>query len=119
MLHRTTKDALWSILSKDELSVKDFISALCVKEEWIEIHPEDKIPTNYPLFLALWKHYLKVYKRFNPPIVFRLGIRRIGIFILTLLKEDSAYIERLGGVAQMIIKTHRCGQKIRQSGLNH
>lgn len=114
LLHRTTKDALWAILRKDDFSVGDFIKALCVKEEWIEIQPEDKIPVNYPLYLSLWKHYLKVYTKMDPPLLYRMGIRRIGTFILTLLKEDSAYIERLGGVTQMIIRNPQMWPKNKQ-----
>ncbi len=104
MLHRTTKDGLWKALQSDsDPSIIDMIRLLHVKEEWIEIRPEDKIPINYPLFLFAWKEYLKRYRKMNPPLAWRLAIKPAGIFILTLYKEDSAYCERFGGVVQYIL----------------
>ena len=104
MLHRTTKDGLWAKLNKDEdFSILDLVQLLHIKDDWIEMRPEDKIPVNYPLLLFTWKEYLKSYRKLKPSLMWRLGIKKIGIFILTLYKEDSAYCERLGGVIQYII----------------
>lgn len=103
MFHRTTKDGLWQALEGDSISVVDLLKLLSVKEEWIEMRQEDKIPVNYPLLLFAWGHYLKVYRKMNPSLLYRLGIKKLGIFILTLYKEDSAYIERIGGAIEYII----------------
>lgn len=105
MFHRTTKDGLWSALNTDgDFKVTDLIGLLQVKEEWTEIRPEDKIPVNYPLLLFAWKEYLKRYRQLKPPLIWRLGIKKVGIFVLTLYKEDSAYCERIGGMIQYIIE---------------
>lgn len=103
MLHRTTKDGLWGLLNTDEFHVTDIFKLLIVKEEWIEIRDTDKVPMNYPLLLFAWGHYLKIYRKMNPSLVWRLGVKKLGIFILTLYKEDSAYVERIGGAIEYII----------------
>lgn len=105
MLHRTTKDGLWKKLNSDEdFSLVDLTRLLAVKEEWIEMRPTDKIPVNYPLLLFTWRHYYKDFRKLKPPLFWRLAIKKIGIFVLTLFKEDSAYCERIGGVIQYIIE---------------
>lgn len=105
-LHRVIKDALWESLESGNINFSTIVGILAIKEDWLDVKDGDKIPVNYPMLIALWKHFLKEYKKFKPPILFRLGIKKIGIFILTLFKEDSAYTERFGGFAQYII-THR------------
>jgi hypothetical protein len=103
ILHRDIKDKLWTVLSAESFDVKALFALLTVKEEWIEIRPEDKIPINYHLYLYIWKRYKMVYRQFKPPLKYRLGINKVGIFILTLYREDSAYCERFGGITQYII----------------
>lgn len=103
LLHRTIKDSLWKVLESDHIDIKTLIAILKVKDEWIEIRKGDKIPVNYPLFLFIWKNYKKVYRKLNPPLLYRLGINKVGVLILVLFKEDSAYTERFGGIAQQII----------------
>jgi hypothetical protein len=36
-------------------------------------------------------------------VIYRLGIKKVGIIFLTLYREDSAYTERFGGFIQYII----------------
>jgi len=90
---------MWRIISNPngEFSIRDIIKIIQVKEDWIYPRPQDKIPINYTFLLYLWKEYMKIYKQFKPPVLWRLGIKRVGILLLTLYKEDSAYLERFGG----------------------
>jgi len=103
LLHRTIKDQLWKALGEETLDLKSLISILQIKESWLDVGPEDKVPINYYLLLFAWKNYKKIYRKLKPPLLYRLGIDKICIFVLTLYKEDSAYVERIGGIVQYIM----------------
>lgn len=104
-LHRDIKDGLWGCLNEDGgfNITAIFKTLISVKNSWLDIHPGDKVPPNYLMFKFLWENYKKVYRKFNPPVLYRVGINRVGIIVLTLFKEDSAYTERIGGIVQYIV----------------
>jgi hypothetical protein len=104
ILHRDNKDPLWQMLEGGKFDLKIVISILKVKEEWLEIRDTDNIPINFRLLLFVWNHYKTVYKKMKPSILYRLGVNRLGILILTLYREDSAYTERIGGAIQYILE---------------
>jgi hypothetical protein len=103
ILHRNIKDRIWDMLNGGKFDLKTLISFLSVKEEWLEIRENDKVPINYHLLLFIWDNYKSKYKTFKPPILYRLGVNKLGIIILTLYREDSAYTERIGGAIQYIM----------------
>lgn len=105
ILHRNIKDGLWGCLNEDGginlLPIFKIIAS--VKESWLDVRPGDKVPPNYKLFKYLFDNYKKIYRNLKPSIIYRVGIIRVMILVLTLFKEDSAYTERLGGLSQYIL----------------
>lgn len=82
----------------DDTSNFNILRALTVDEKWIYPKQEDLIPANYTLLLRIFQEYNKIYTTFKPSLVERLIAPKFGITVLTLYKEDSAYLERIGGV---------------------
>lgn len=76
----------------------DILRGLFVDEKWIIPNKGDKVPMNYPMLLELWATYKKTYPTFGPSLTERLIVPRIAVFVLTCFREDTAYIERIGGV---------------------
>jgi len=69
-----------------------------VDEKWANVTKGDYVPINYMLLAELWKDFREAYPKFEPSLVERLVIPKLAIFVLTCYKEDTAYLERIGGV---------------------
>ena len=100
--HWVVKDVLRKQLSTKSVNLKLIYELMKVDESWITVGEREVCPANYPMLLFIWKRYMQHYRKFKPPLIYRLAIKTIGIVVLTLYKEDVAYTTRIGGVIEQI-----------------
>jgi len=103
LFNRTTKDAMWKVLESDKFKLYDLMKVIRVKDDWLDLDRDTPIPVNYDLLLFIWNNYMRIHKNFKPPVFYRPFIKSIGIFVLVLYREDTAYIERFGGMIDHIL----------------
>lgn len=102
--HWDTKAHLRDQLSTGKIDLKTLYSLLWVDESWINTREGETYPPNYMLFKFIWQRYKQVYRKFKPPLLYRLLINKVGIIVLTLIKEDSAYTTRVYGTIEQIFE---------------
>jgi hypothetical protein len=100
--HWVVKDILRKQLTAKNIDLKLIYEMMKVNRSWIEVRDGEVCPANYPMLLFIWKRYIAQYRKFKPPLLYRLAIEKLGIVALTLFKEDVAYTSRMGGVIQYI-----------------
>lgn len=102
--HWVVKSLFRDQLSSGNIDFKTINAVLKIDESWIQTRDGEACPVNYPMFLFIWNRYMKHYRKLKPPLLYRLVIKKIGIFVLTLYKEDVAYTSRLGGMVEYILE---------------
>jgi hypothetical protein len=103
MFHKKDKLEFWRVLGEKRFSLEMAAKLLEVKESWIERKEGDVCPPNFFLLKSIIDRYLESCADFKPPLLYRLAVHKIGIMVLALYLEDTAYMERLGGMLQHIL----------------
>jgi hypothetical protein len=101
--NKTTKSHIKNMIKERRFDLKTLYHLLEVNEDWLEVKEGEKAPVNYSMLHFIYKRYMGVYRKFKPPLLWRLGIKKLLIVFLTAYKEDTAYCERIGGCIQYII----------------
>jgi len=97
--HITNKNLMREVVSeKGNCKKLALLKDLTINLAWLNNENNEGDPPNMDAFRALWAEYYEWAKKTGIPLFERPWLEKSGHKLLALLRQDSAYFERIGGV---------------------
>ena len=79
------------------------LSGLTINDSWMTNENNEGDPPNMDFMRQLWKEYFEYAQKIGIPLFERPFLEKVGKYLISLFRQDSAYFERMGGVAFFFI----------------
>lgn len=98
IFHIQNKNLMREALADGECKKLSILKDLIINKSWYTNENNEGDPPNMGLFRAAWEDYYKWAQKTGIPPFERPILEKIGLKIISLIRQDSAYYERIGGV---------------------
>lgn len=96
--HIANKNLMREAMNDGDCKKLAILKDLVINDSWIANENNEGDPVNMDLFRSAWNDYFDWAQKEGIPIFERPFLEKIGKKVLALIRQDSAYYERIGGV---------------------
>ena len=87
-----------AVSEKGNCKKLSLLKDLTINLAWINNENNEGDPPNMELFRQLWADYSEHAKKIGIPLWERAFLEKTGLNLVALIRQDSAYYERIGGI---------------------
>ncbi len=98
IFHITNKNLMREALADGDCKKLALLKDLTINKAWYTNENNEGDPPNMDLFRAAWNDYYEWAQKTGIPLFERPILEKVGQEIISLIRQDSAYYERIGGV---------------------